>query len=67
MIREIREKHNLSQSEMGNILGLTQQAIARIEKTGNLSVETAIKISEKFNVTLDDIFLNNNTTNNSNK
>jgi transcriptional regulator with XRE-family HTH domain len=53
-IRRLRKKQNMSQEQLGNILGLSRQAVSRWE-TENAVPETAVilKLSEVFCVTTD--------------
>ena len=57
---------NISQQELAEAIGVTQQTIGRIEKLGTTNLITARKIADYFGVGIDDIFLNKNTTLNDN-
>ncbi len=57
-IRRLRFEHNeMSQSDLGERVGLTRQTIAAIEGGKySPSLETAFRIADVFGVTLDDVF-----------
>lgn len=57
---------NISQQELAEAIGVTQQTIGRVEKLGTTNLITARKIADYFGVGIDDIFLNKNTTLNGN-
>ena len=54
-IRELRMKHNLTQTELGEKTGVSQQTIARYE-TGRAQIPQAFvaKIVHHFNITLEE-------------
>lgn len=53
-IRELRLSKNISQRELGNIIGTSQQTISRLE-VGNYSppVDLVINLAEYFDVSID--------------
>lgn len=57
-IRRLRFEHNeMSQSDLGERIGLTRQTIAAIEGGKySPSLETAFRIADVFGVTLNDVF-----------
>ena len=57
-IRRLRFEHSeMSQSDLGERVGLTRQTIAAIEGGKySPSLETAFRIADVFGVTLDDVF-----------
>ncbi len=57
-IRRLRFEHKeMSQSDLGERVGLTRQTIAAIEGGKySPSLETAFRIADVFGVTLDDVF-----------
>ncbi|MBK9182145.1 MAG: helix-turn-helix transcriptional regulator [Ignavibacteria bacterium] len=57
-IRRLRFEHNeMSQSDLGERVGLTRQTIAAIEGGKySPSLETAFRIADVFGVTLNDVF-----------
>ena len=65
-IKIYRAIKNISQQELADAIGVTQQTIGRIEKLGTTNLNTARKIADYFGVGIDDIFLNKNTTLNDN-
>ena len=59
-IKELRTKKNMTQTQLGELLGVTQKAISLIEKgINNPSVAQISKIAEIFNVTTDFIINGN--------
>lgn len=52
---------NISQKELADAIGVTQQTIWRVEKLGTTNLITAKKIADYFKVGIDDIFLTQNT------
>lgn len=56
---------NISQQELAEAIGVSQQTIGRVEKLGTTNLITARKIADYFGVGIDDIFLNKNTIDNS--
>lgn len=57
-VKELREKQGqMTQSELGEAVGLTRQTIAAIEQRRySPTLETAFRIAEIFNVTIEDVF-----------
>lgn len=64
-IKKLRSEKNISQAELAKKIGVTQQQLSSYE-TGknNPRIETAKKLSECLEVSLDEIFLDKNTINN---
>lgn len=53
-LKELRKEKKLNQTDLGNLLGLTQRAYAEYEKTDNIpNVATLIKIADYYGVSLD--------------
>lgn len=53
-IKEIRKKHNLNQSEFGELFGLTQNTITNIENDKRFpTYEILIEIAKRFNISVD--------------
>ena len=53
-LKELRAKKDMSQAELAEILGVTQQAVGRWEKELNMpDIETLKKIADYFHVTTD--------------
>lgn len=65
-IKVLRAIKNISQKELAEAVGITQQTISSAENTSKMSLTTAKKIADYFGVSIDDIFLPNNTRNNCN-
>ncbi|ADH59839.1 transcriptional regulator, XRE family [Thermoanaerobacter mathranii subsp. mathranii str. A3] len=61
-LKELRIKYKLTQKELAKKLGVTPDYISQIEGGRIPGMETAIKIANFFNTTIDDIFLANNRT-----
>ncbi|MHA1899857.1 MAG: helix-turn-helix transcriptional regulator [Promethearchaeota archaeon] len=57
-IRELRENRNMSQKELGDLIGISRQSINYIE-LGKTSpkITVALKIAKIFNVSVEDIFI----------
>ncbi len=66
-VKVYRAANNVSQKELADAIGVTQQTIWRIEKLGTTNLITAKKIADYFKVGIDDIFLTQNTIKNSEK
>lgn len=56
-VRELREHGSITQSELGDAVGLTRQTIAAIEQRRySPSLETAFRIAHFFEVGLEEVF-----------
>jgi len=57
-VRELREAHGgMTQAELGDLIGVTRQTIAAIEKDRySPSLESAFRIARVFEVGLEDVF-----------
>ena len=57
-VRELREAHDgMTQAELGDLIGVTRQTIAAIEKDRySPSLESAFRISRVFGVELEEVF-----------
>ena len=49
-IREIREKRNLTQEDLGNLIGVKKAQISRIENGKNLTIATILKVFKALDV-----------------
>lgn len=58
-VKLYRKKHNLTQKDLGALLDVTPDYISQIERGRIPGMETAKKIAEIFNTTIDDIFFTN--------
>ena len=57
IIKELRKDKNLTQNDLGKILGVTQKAITKYENNAaQMSYETIIKFCNFFNITTDYFF-----------
>jgi len=56
-LKEYRARYHLSQTELGNLAGVSRQTISLIERGDyNPSVTLALKIAKILNVTVEDLF-----------
>ena len=56
-IKELRQKHNLTQKEFADKYHVTYQAVSKWENGKNMPDSTLIKkISEDFNVSLEELY-----------
>lgn len=58
-VKLYRKKNNLTQKDLGALLDVTPDYISQIERGRIPGMETAKKIAEIFNTTIDDIFFTN--------
>lgn len=57
-VRELRKENHITQQQLAEMLGVTSRTIISLEKGDyNPSVLLAYKISEAFNVYIEDVFL----------
>ncbi len=53
-LEKLRKEHKISQSKLGNALGITQQMISSYEKDiSSPNIETLIKIADIFEISID--------------
>ena len=52
-IRELRKNLSMSQVGLSLVIGTTQQAVSRMEKSGDIPADLLIKVSGFFNATTD--------------
>ena len=56
-VRELRAREDYSQTELGELIGVTRQTIGLIEKSDyHPSVTLALKIARTFSLPLEEIF-----------
>ena len=56
-LKESRARYHLSQTELGNLAGVSRQTISLIERGDyNPSVTLALKIAKILNATVEDLF-----------
>ena len=61
-IKELRKQHKLSQAELADAVGTTRQTITSIEVGKyTASLVLAYKIAHYFNLTIEEVFVNNYT------
>lgn len=64
IIKELREDHDLSQTEMGKILGISQNTVSQYEKgIRNLPIDLLKIYANYFNISADYILGIENTVN----
>lgn len=57
ILKEYRARYHLSQTELGNLAGVSRQTISLIERGDyNPSVTLALKIAKILNATVEDMF-----------
>ena len=57
-LKEFRARHNINQSDMGKLVGVSRQTISMIERGDySPSVTLALKIAKYFRVHVEDIFI----------
>lgn len=54
-LKEIRTKKGLTVPQLVDFSGVPRRTIQDIEKNGNCKVDTAIKLADALNVTLDEL------------
>jgi len=55
-LEKIRKEHKISQSKLGNALGITQQMISSYEKNiSSPNIESLIRLADYFHVSVDDL------------
>lgn len=63
-LKALRNKNNLTQSELAHSLGISRQALSNYEKgTRDPDIFTITKIAKFFNCSIDFLVFNNTTTN----
>ncbi|MVM29284.1 helix-turn-helix domain-containing protein [Spirosoma sp. HMF4905] len=55
LIREFRKSKGLTQKELGQLVGVSFQAINKYETGQNLTVETLFKVAQSLGVTMADL------------
>lgn len=57
-VKELRKENNITQQQLASMIGVTTRTVISLEKGAyNPSVLLAYKISEVFNVYIEDVFL----------
>ena len=63
-IQELRKANKISQAELADQMGVTRQTIISLEKGRyNASLELAFKIARFFDLTIEDVFIFEEETN----
>lgn len=55
LIRELREKNNLSSTEFGKILNVNKSSISKWETTGQVGIESLYQIARYFRITVQEL------------
>lgn len=55
-IRELRMSRNLTQAELGKLVGVSMQAVSKWERGGTPDIEVLLSVAELFGVTMDELF-----------
>lgn len=61
-VKKYRKEKGLTQSELGDIVGVTSDYISQIERGRVPGIKTAQKLSKLFNKTIEELFLTNKRT-----
>ncbi len=57
-IKDLREKNNISQGKLGDLVGVSRQTINSLEKGRyNPSIELAFKLSKVFDKKIEEMFI----------
>ena len=57
-VKELRKENNITQQQLADLLGITSRTVISLEKGDyNPSVLLAYKISEVFNLYIEDVFI----------
>ena len=68
IIKDIRQKHNMSQKDFADKFGVTYQAVSKWETGKNIPDIAILKeISEEYEISLDDVLLNKKVNNHNKK
>lgn len=68
IIKDIRQKHNMSQKDFADKFGVTYQAVSKWENGKNIPDISILKeISEEYEISLDDVLLNKKVNNHNKK
>lgn len=55
-IRELRMSRNLTQAELGKLVGVSMQAVSKWERGGMPDIEVLLSLADLFGVTMDELF-----------
>ena len=56
-LKQLRVKHNLTQQQLGELLGYKNNSICQIENgKRNMSIEKVVELAELFDISIDELF-----------
>ena len=56
-LKQLRVKHNLTQQQLGELLGYKNNSICQIENgKRNMSIEKMVELAELFDISIDELF-----------
>ena len=56
-LKQLRVKHNLTQQQLGELLGYKNNSICQIENgKRNMSIEKVVELAKLFNISIDELF-----------
>lgn len=56
-LKQLRVKHNLTQQQLGELLGYKNNSICQIENgKRNMSIDKMVELAELFNISIDELF-----------
>ena len=56
-LKQLRVKHNLTQQQLGELLGYKNNSICQIENgKRNMSIEKGVELAELFDISIDELF-----------
>lgn len=56
-LKQLRIKHNLTQQQLGELLGYKNNSICQIENgKRNMSIEKVVELAELFDISIDELF-----------
>ena len=54
-IRELRTRSNLTQAELGKLVGVSMQAVSKWERGGTPDIDVLLSVAKYFNISLDEM------------
>ena len=56
-LKQLRVKHNLTQQQLGELLGYKNNSICQIENgKRNMSIEKVVELAKLFDISIDELF-----------
>ena len=56
-LKQLRVKHNLTEQQLGELLGYKNNSICQIENgKRNMSIEKVVELAELFDISIDELF-----------